>query len=76
MKLYNEEDQAEQGKLQNVKFEAKKRGPGRRMELNAVFKEINRVKESLTFNGKKESGDLRARYPPHVWVSFPLVKRN
>ena len=49
MKIYNEEEQAEQGKIQNVQFEGKwgaerekGEGPGSGMELSPVFKDINR----------------------------------
>ena len=44
MKIYNEKEQAEQGKLQNVNFR-RKRVPWSGMKQNSVFKEINRLKK-------------------------------
>lgn len=40
IKIYNEKEQADQGKLQNVNI-VKKKAPGSRMKQGPVFKEIN-----------------------------------
>lgn len=41
MKMYNEREQDEQGKLQNENLEEKKKTPRNGIELNSMFKEIN-----------------------------------
>jgi hypothetical protein len=46
-KIYNEKKQVEQGKIQNFQFK-EKCPPGSVIELNTVFKEINRLKKMLT----------------------------
>ena len=53
-KIYNEKKQAEQGKKYKIRSSRRKGAPGDRMKLNPVFKEINRLKESLILNGIKK----------------------
>lgn len=52
MQVYNEKEQTEQGKIQNVGLR-RKGAPGRVIELRTVLKQINRLKKSLILNGIK-----------------------
>ena len=63
IKIYNEKEQAEQGETQNM-YRLKKGTPGIGIELNPVFKEINRL------NGVVTSGQDPTQ------LSFQLAKRN
>ena len=51
MQIYNEKEQAELGKIENVQFEEEGNTSG--MEISPMFKEINRLKKSLMLNGIK-----------------------
>lgn len=60
IRIYNENKQAEQGKLQNVNFEGKKRVAGSGMELNPV--ELNGLRNGI----ESVSGELRVRSHPAI----------
>lgn len=49
MKIYIEKEQIKQGKIQNIEVEEKS-GTRKCNGLTAVFKEINRLKDSLIMN--------------------------
>jgi hypothetical protein len=70
--INNKKKQAEQGKYKMYSLR-RKWVPGSGMELNPIFKEMNRLKKSLILNevkGEETSGqDL-------TQLSFQLVKRN
>ena len=53
MQIYNEKEQAEPGKIQNVQFEGK-RGSG--MELSSGLKEITSLEKSLMLSEKRRVG--------------------
>lgn len=40
----------------------RKGAPGSTMEINPVFKEIKKLKESSMLSGNKGNGDLRERF--------------
>ena len=69
IQIYNEKEQTEQEK-KIVHFEETKGVPGSGMELNPVFKEVNRLKKSLML-----SGIVTSRQDP-TQLSFQFVKRN
>ena len=71
MQIYNEKEQAELGKIENVQFEEEGNTSG--MEISPMFKEINRLKKSLMLNGIK--GVVTSGQDP-TQLSFQLVKRN
>ena len=47
MNIYNTKEKVEPGKLKNVKFVKKWRKPGNGIELNAVFKDINILRNRM-----------------------------
>lgn len=65
IKIYKEKEQAEQIKIQTYRL--RKGAPGSGIELNTVFKEINKLRNGI------RSGYLRERFYP---TKFPTCKKE